>query len=283
MKLAFTTLGCPDWTLDQMIAGAKEYGFDGIDFRGCAGEMDLWKLPEFSSGLDATASRIRDAGLEVPCMSSSGRLLRDTDDERAESLAGLTYFVEIGAALGARYVRVFGGYNGERPEDDARAEAAATLDAMARVAAPHGVSVLVETHDDWIATDKLASVLDAAAEPNVGAIWDINHPYRHFGETPEQSWANLGRHVKYVHVKDSSVGPDGERVHALIGDGDVPIADCIRVIKEGGYDGWLAYEWEKKWAPQIPEPEIAFPRYVERVRAILASSGAGGQSSVIGN
>ena len=271
MRLAFTTLGCPDWTLDQVIAGANEYGFDGVDFRGCAGEMDIWKLPEFSTGLEATARRISDAGLEVPCMSSSGRLLRDTHEERAESMDSLVRFVEIGAALGAKHVRVFGGYNGERSEDDARIEAATTLDQMARMAAPHGVSVLVETHDDWIASDKLASLLDAAAEPNVGAIWDVNHPYRQFAETPEQSWANLGRHIKYTHIKDSSVGPGGERVHALMGDGDVPIADCIRVLTEGGYDGWLAYEWEKKWAPEIPDPEIAFPRYVAYLRALEAA------------
>ncbi|MFO7900466.1 MAG: sugar phosphate isomerase/epimerase family protein [Planctomycetota bacterium] len=273
MKLAFTTLGCPDWTLDQMIAGATEYGFDGIDFRGCAGEMDLWKLPAFGTDLQQTAASIRDAGLAVPCMSSSGRLLRDSDEERAASMENLARFVEIGAALGARFVRVFGGYNEDRTEDEARAEAARTLDEMARVAAPHGMAVLVETHDDWIASDKLASLLDAAAEPNVGAIWDINHPYRMCGETPEQTWAHLGRRVRYTHVKDSSVAEDGERVHALIGDGDVPIADCVRVMKAGGYDGWLAYEWEKKWAPEIPEPEVAFPRYVERLRAILARVG----------
>ena len=269
MKLAFTTLGCPDWTLDRMIAGAKEYGFDGVDFRGCAGEMDLWKLPEFSTKLHATATRLYEAGIKVPCLSSSARLLRDTDEERSASRENLGRFVEIGGMLGADYVRVFGGYNGERSEDTARAEAAAVLDDLAGLAVHEDIAVLVETHDDWVATDKLASLLDAATAPNIGAIWDINHPYRYFGETPEQSWANLGRWVRYVHVKDSSVGPDGERVHALIGDGDVPIADCIRVIKEGGYDGWLAYEWEKKWAPDIPEPEVAFPRYVECVRAIL--------------
>jgi sugar phosphate isomerase/epimerase len=271
VKLSFTTLGCPDWTLDQIIAGAKEYGFDGVDFRGCAGEMDIWTLPEFSSGLQDTVSKIRDAGLDVPCMSSSGRLLKDTDDERAASIDSLTRFAEIGAALGTTYVRVFGGYNGERTEDDARQEAAGMLDQMARIAAPLGISVLVETHDDWVASDKLASLLDAAAEPNIGAIWDINHPYRYFGETPEQTWANMGRWVEYTHVKDSSVDPEGERVHALIGDGDVPIAECVRLMKAAGYDGWLAYEWEKKWAPEIPEPEVAFPRYTQFMRGVLDS------------
>ena len=39
MKLAFTTLGCPDWDLDTIISKAAEFGFDGVDFRGCRGEM----------------------------------------------------------------------------------------------------------------------------------------------------------------------------------------------------------------------------------------------------
>jgi sugar phosphate isomerase/epimerase len=181
-------------------------------------------------------------------------------------------FVEIGAALGAGFVRVFGGYNGDRTVDAARQEAAEMLDAMARDAALHGIAVLVETHDDWIASDKLASLLDASSEPNIGAIWDINHPYRHADEAPNRTWSNLGRYVRYAHVKDSSVGPDGERVHALIGDGDVPIAECVRVMRENGYDGWLAYEWEKQWTPEIPGPEVAFPRYVERMRPLLDGS-----------
>jgi len=39
VKLAFTTLGCPDWDLDTIISKAAEFGFDGVDFRGCRGEM----------------------------------------------------------------------------------------------------------------------------------------------------------------------------------------------------------------------------------------------------
>jgi len=131
MKLAFTTLGCPDWTLDQVLAGAKEYGFDGVDFRGCDGVMDLWTLPEFSTALPQTAERIRSAGLAVPCVSSSGRLLVDDAAAREASLDGFARFVDIGAALGADKVRVFGGFNGERSEADARREAAEMLDPRA--------------------------------------------------------------------------------------------------------------------------------------------------------
>ncbi len=33
MKLAFSTLGCPDWTLEQCVAAAGAYGYAGIELR----------------------------------------------------------------------------------------------------------------------------------------------------------------------------------------------------------------------------------------------------------
>lgn len=268
MKLAFSTLGCPKWDLGTVILRAQEYGYDGVDFRCCADEMNIWKLPEFSTQIDVTAKRIRDAGLEVPCLSTSAHLLTADAEWRAKSFANLEAFVRIGAALGADMVRVFAGRNHGRPYEEAVAEAAATLDEMARVAAPYGITIAVETHDDWIATDKLAALLDATTEPNVGALWDINHPFCMAGESPEQSWTNFGHHVIYTHIKDSRPGADGKREHCLLGEGDVPVVEIVDVLRRGGYDGWLTYEWEKKWAPEIAEPEVAFPQYVRYMRPL---------------
>ena len=33
-----------------------------------------------------------------------------------------------------------------------------------------------------------------------------------------------------------------------------------------GYDGYFSFEWEKKWVPDLEEPEIAFPAYAEYMR-----------------
>ena len=41
MKLSFTTLGCPDWTLQQIVENAAQMGYDGIDFRGLQQEIDI--------------------------------------------------------------------------------------------------------------------------------------------------------------------------------------------------------------------------------------------------
>ena len=48
MKISYTTLACPDWPLERIIAAANEYGYDGIDFRGYLGEMSVYKLPAVS-------------------------------------------------------------------------------------------------------------------------------------------------------------------------------------------------------------------------------------------
>ena len=41
MKLSFSTLGCPAWPLDTILNRAKQYGYDGMDFRGCLDELKI--------------------------------------------------------------------------------------------------------------------------------------------------------------------------------------------------------------------------------------------------
>ena len=48
MKLSFSTLGCPNWSFDEILLRANQYGYDGVAFRGLGGEFDLTKVPEFS-------------------------------------------------------------------------------------------------------------------------------------------------------------------------------------------------------------------------------------------
>ena len=38
MKLAFSTLGCPDWSWEEILATAKDMGFDAVEILGIAKE-----------------------------------------------------------------------------------------------------------------------------------------------------------------------------------------------------------------------------------------------------
>ena len=54
MKLSTTTLGCPEWSLDEIITRCSEYGLQGIDFRGIRDALDVTQLPEFTSEIGLT-------------------------------------------------------------------------------------------------------------------------------------------------------------------------------------------------------------------------------------
>jgi len=270
MKLSFTTLGCPGWNIDTIIARTREYGYNGIDFRGYMGDNDIWKFPEFSENIDTTRTSIAEGGLEVPCLSTSIRLLFQEEDE-AGHLNELDEYCRIASVFETPYIRVFGGHlekAGLTDREEAAGRCASFLDRIALKSSEYGVTVLVETHDDWIAGQDILMIFEQTTQPNTGILWDIHHPFRMNGEAPQDTWNMIGRWVKYVHVKDSAETDDGYEL-CLPGKGSIPIRESVDILAESGYNGYLAFEWEKKWHPEIEEPEEAFPAYTEYMTQII--------------
>jgi len=271
VKLAFTTLGCPDWDLDTIISNATEFGFDGVDFRGCRGEMTVYELPEFSSDVDTTVKRFQDAGLEVPCFSSSARLCCKTVEELDGAIQEVTRYAELCRQFGAPFIRVFGGGIGDTPRPQAIKEASDNFARMLAAVDDHGVRLLIETHDDWLEREHVKGVMEQVDSRSAGVLWDTHHPYRLKGETPAQTWETLGDWIAYTHWKDSYLEPESTHGHQLchLGEGDIPLRDIFDCLRSGGYDGYLTLEWEKRWHPDLDEPEVAFPRYVRFMRELM--------------
>lgn len=265
MKLAFSTLGCPQWKLDQIIAVARESGYDGVEWRGYQEEMELPRASIFAAGArEETRQRFREAGLEFPCLASSVRLSNLTPEARQREREALKAYAELAAFLDCRLVRVFGG---NLPSDQSREAMlpgmAELLRELGEIAAGFGITVVVETHDDFSTGAQVAELLRQAEHPSVGALWDLHHPYRQ-GEAPESTAQLLAPYLRHTHVKDSR---DGR--YCLMGEGDVPLARMLGLLREHGFDGWISVEWEKRWHPEIAEPEEAFPQYARRLRELL--------------
>ncbi len=55
--------------------------------------------------------------------------------------------------------------------------------------------------------------------------------------------------------------------------GEVPVKEALDMWRANGYDGYVCVEWEKKWHPQIPEPEVALPQHADKLREYLAAMG----------
>ena len=48
----------------------------------------------------------------------------------------------------------------------------------------------------------------------------------------------------------------------------LPLKAVISRLRQDGYEGFYSFEWEKRWHPELPEPERALPRYVDFMRAL---------------
>jgi len=238
-------------------------GYNGIELRFVADQRDLLKTPELQKEmLPHTKQQLKEATLSICCVDTSVMLV---NQDEAMIEAGKRH-IDLAADLGAPFVRVFGGQMPkDKPRDAALQTAVANFRALGEYASGKRVRVLVETHDDFSTSESVVQLMKRANQPNTGVLWDIHHPYRLHGETPAQAFATIGPHVHHVHVKDSKLLGDGKFRYCPLGDGDVPIAQCLNLLKTAGYEGWIALEWEKTWHPEIDEPEVVFPHFIEKI------------------
>lgn len=83
MKLSFSTLGCPRWTLKEIVATAKDLGFGGVEIRGIGDTINALEIPEFRTPKSSKRKKNRSDGA-CHSLSDLGR-----DARRARQGAGL--------------------------------------------------------------------------------------------------------------------------------------------------------------------------------------------------
>ena len=132
------------------------------------------------------------------------------------------------------------------------------------------MTLLVETNGAYADTKKLRALLEQVSSSYVGALWDINHPVRFFGETVEQTYENIGPHLKYVHLKDSVALPDGSVQYRMLTKGDLPVREMIGLLREKGYAGYLSLEWVKRWNRDLEDAGIVFAHYINKMKTLLS-------------
>lgn len=247
MKLAFSTLGVPGLPLPDVLRLATEHGYHGVELRAHPEEP-------VHTGLDAAqrsavAAGFASAGVEILGLAGYPRVAAPGDDEPV--IAELRALVDLAGDLGAPYVRVFPG-GGDRDAKEADATAARRLGTAAEHATDRDVRILLETHDSHRTGADAMRVLGLVGHLQAGALWDVMHTWLG-GEQPTDTYAALAPHLGYVQVKDIA-SPD-DTTPLPLGDGVLPLAECVEVLSRHGWDGWLCWEYEKRWyeaAPPLP-------------------------------
>ncbi|MGR4878506.1 sugar phosphate isomerase/epimerase family protein [Streptomyces sp. LARHCF249] len=246
MKYAFSTLGLPGTPLGRSAALAAAHGFDGLELRAHPEEP----LHPDSPAAERAAGRrtLTAAGVAVLAVAGYAAVAAAGPDEPV--LAELRALVRLAADLEAPYVRVFPGGR-DLPAAAADANAVRRLRAAAPFAERHAVRILLETHDSHRTGVAAARVLDRVAHPGAGALWDVLHTWLG-GETPQRSRQALAAHLGYVQVKD--VASAQELTPLGLGAGVLPLAEAVaEAVTAAPVDGWLCWEYEKRWYPEAAE------------------------------
>ncbi len=259
MKIAFSTLGCPDFSWTDIYSMAKDFGFDGIEIRGLGNEIFAVQAQPFTEEqLTHTVKKLSELRLEIPCLSSGCCLkFAENSDKNHEEIV---QYIMLASKLGTPYIRILADLE---PQPQGEVDDEVVLNALRRltpIAEENNVTLLVETNGVYTDTSRLCRLLDHVASDSVAALWDVHHPYRHAGEKPEKTVQNLGAYIKYVHIKDS-VADKGKIRYRMMGEGDLPIDDMMMALRSINYEGYVSLEWVKRWAADLDDAGVVFPNF----------------------
>lgn len=215
MKIAFSTLGCPDFNWADIYSMAKDLGFDGIEIRGLGKDIFSDKAQPFTENeIPKTAKQLSKLRLEIPCLSSGCCLsLVDMEEKNHQEIV---QYINLASRLGTPYIRILADLE---PHPEGEVDDRVVLAALHRlvpIAEQNGVILLVETNGVYSDTTRLRQLLDNVSSDAVAALWDVHHPYLFADERPGKTVHNLGAYIKYVHIKDSIVN-NGKIQYQMMG------------------------------------------------------------------
>lgn len=267
MKLAFSTLGCPDWTFAQILSQARRMGYDAVEIRGVEGNMLADEIPHFRPGRQQDTRRAVAAHGLALCGFGSSVSFHDTG-KTAQMIDEGRRAIDVCAAMGIPLVRVFGDrIPGGRSEEEAVGLAADGIRALCAYAQGTPVRVALEVHGDFNTVGVMRRLLADVPDAGFGILWDVQHSDKTYGDGWRAFYEVIRPRILHVHIKDHQRDGGAHRL-CRVGAGDVPIRDIVRTLVDDGYQGYFSLEWEKKWHPELPACETEFPAFPPFMRGI---------------
>jgi sugar phosphate isomerase/epimerase len=245
----------------EVIAKAKEMGFDVIEFSTIA-VPEGKTLAGFAAELKAEAEKV---GIEIANYTIGADFLKGSGGDIDAEIERVKTEVDIAVILGVPGMRhdATGGFAADHVGPKSFAAAIPRLAkgcrAVTEYAATKGIKTMVENHglfcQDSIRVEALVTAVD---HPNFGVLVDMGN-FICVDDDPAMAVGRLLPYAFHCHAKDFHLKPGtgvfpgqgwaltragNYRRGAIIGHGNVPVVQCIRIMKKGGFDGVLSIEFE---------------------------------------
>ena len=242
MKLAFSTLGCPDWTFDEVLDRAAALGFQAIELRGVNGKMRADEMDVFFPENRAeTMKKAAAHGLVIRSFGTSASF-HDEASREAHLIDGRAA-IDLCAEIGVPYVRVFG--NLVDKADDTEGEvrrAAEGIRILCDYAAGKPVTILLEVHGDFNTAERILKTAELVNRENFSILWDVEHSDEADRGDFMSFWEPVKHLIRHVHIKDHKRLEDGTFRLCETGAGDIPLREMVLQMEKDGYAGYYSLE-----------------------------------------
>lgn len=264
--MSLVTSAYPDNTLEYIIEKATLLNYEGVELRPTR------RIPVPNSlkseNLKSSKNLLADNNIEISCISPLVTFTDENASFRLRNIDTLKSCIDIAHDMGCKRVRTFGGpISGDR--NVAIDRVLESLSTCANYAEKKDVNIDIETHDDFNTGRIVQTVLEMVASPKVKALYDVAWPFC-AGEPYELTIQLLRDYLDFVHLKDIVRNENGIR-YVLFGKGELKPEGIVKKLKEIGYEGYLAVEWEKDEDPNLEDSDIAAKHYAREVRRIIGS------------
>lgn len=235
--------------------------FKFIDYcaaQGCDGaELTSYFFPEETDAYMIKLRRhafLRGVGISGTAIGNNFSLPKGPKLD--EEIATTKKWIDRALLMGAPHIRVFAG---NAPKDFSRADAdkqvIAALAECCDYAGKRGIFLGLENHDSIGTAEKLIPMVKAVQSPWIGINLDSGNfhtanPYKDFAEC-----------VPYaVNVQLKTEVDSGARTAKQPAD----FKRFTKILRDGGYQGWVALEYEAK-----EDSAVAVPRLLQELRELF--------------
>ncbi|MGE3107287.1 MAG: sugar phosphate isomerase/epimerase family protein [Phycisphaerales bacterium] len=265
IRPAFSTVACPDWTLDRVASTALDMGFECVELRTFGPASTRIACDPFLTGDVKIREMFAARGIEIAGLGTSVSF----DEPISPSILGFAFgdtertvraakqAIDLAAVIEAPLVRVFGF---DVPRRETRTSAMSRIVQRLSMALDHarntGVKVVIENGGAFSSADQLAELLDRVRHPLLGVCYSVAVGAA-AGDSPERALACLAgtERVLSMRVKDFR---DDEP--CALGEGRVPNEAFVRAFARAGFSGPVIFEWDRLWMPRLAPAQTVLAR-----------------------
>lgn len=241
----------------SVIAKAAEMGFEAIEYTMLRGD-DAGSRKALAEQIKAEAAR---CGIELSAYVVGSTMLWDTAEEQQAEVERLKGELDIAAILGVKLFRydILGKLPPHRSFESIVENFAPAMRQVADYGQALGIKTMIENHGQAFQDyDRIEKIYHAVNHENFGLLLDLGN-FLCADQDNVFCVSRLAHLAFHVHLKDFvkiDFYSDASRENAFgtragnflrgtaVGYGDAKTAQCLKILKNAGYDGYVDIEFE---------------------------------------